>query len=198
MENQGKPHIVTVLGSVRPGNMTGKALALVNDELGRRAGVEFTFVDPAKLDLVSPGKAGSAEGREYLQSVISPATGVILSTPEYHGSYSSVMKLIIENLGFPSTLSGKPVGLLGVAAGSIGAVKSLEHLRSVCSHIGGIVLPGPVSIANVNEVFDERGRCLDPASEKRIRGLAAQMVDYIRRNICPRIALEEMVRSNAK
>ncbi len=32
------------------------------------------------------------------------------------------MKLVIENLGHPSVLSGKPVALLGVASGAIGAV----------------------------------------------------------------------------
>ena len=37
------------------------------------------------------------------------------------------MKLVIENLGFPSVLAGKPVALLGMAAGAIGAIKSLEH-----------------------------------------------------------------------
>ena len=34
---------------------------------------------------------------------------VVLATPEYHGSFSSVMKLMIENLGFPSVLEGKSV-----------------------------------------------------------------------------------------
>ena len=48
---------------------------------------------------------------------------------------------MIENMGFPSVLAGKPVSLLGVAAGRIGAIKSLESLRGVCSHIGAIVLP---------------------------------------------------------
>ena len=58
--------------------------------------------------------------------MIRRSTGVVLATPEYHGSFSSVMKLMIENLGFPSVLAGKSVALLGVAGGSIGAIKSLE------------------------------------------------------------------------
>jgi len=89
---------------------------------------------------------------DKLQQQVSDATGVIFATPEYHGSYSSVIKLVIEQLGFPSVLSGKPIALLGVAAGSIGAIKALEHLRSVCSHVGAIVLPGPVSVAAVHKV----------------------------------------------
>ncbi len=125
------------------------------------------------------------------------ATGVILATPEYHGSFSSVIKLVIENLGFPSGVSGKPVALLGVAAGQIGAIKALEHLRSVCSHVGAIVLPGPVSVAGVQQVFDDQGRCLDEKIEARIRGVATHLIDYIQTNVCPRMALEAMVRAEA-
>ena len=97
-------------------------------------------------------------------------------------------------MGFPSVVSGKPVALLGVAAGQLGAIKALEHLRSVCSHIGAIVLPGSVSVAGVQRLFDDEGRCLDEAIEKRIRGVATNLLDYIGNNICPRIALEEMAR----
>ncbi len=190
--------IVTILGTVRPGNMTGKALALVNDELRKRPEVTLEYIDPANLHLAPPGMAIDLSSTQTLRNAVNRATGVILATPEYHGSFSSVMKLVIENLGFPSVLAGKPVALLGVAAGAIGAVKSLEQLRSVCSHVGAIVLPSVVSVASVNSVFDEQGNCLDDAVEKRIRGLAGHLLDYIRTNICPRVALEEMVRAEPR
>ncbi|MCP5109291.1 MAG: NAD(P)H-dependent oxidoreductase, partial [bacterium] len=146
-------------------------------------------------DLSLPGKPGGEEAAAKLQDAVKGATGVVLATPEYHGSYSSGMKLVIDNLGFPSELSGKPIALLGVAAGAIGAIKSLEHLRSVCSHVGGIVLPGPVSVAGVNTVFDDQGQCLDERVEQRIRGTATNLIHYIQQNVCPRIALENVVRS---
>ena len=131
---------------------------------------------------------------EDLRATIEAATGVVLATPEYHGTFSSVMKLVIENLGFPSVLAGKPVALLGVAAGSIGAIKALEHLRGVVSHIGGIVLPGSISVAGVHNHFDERGRVADEKIEASIRSVATNLLDYIDQNICPRKCLEEMVR----
>ena len=59
---------------------------------------------------------------------------------------------------------------------------------------GAVVLPGPVSVAAVQKLFDDEGNCLDASVEKRIRGLATNLVDYIRGSICPRIALEEAVR----
>jgi FMN reductase len=187
--------IVAIQGSVRPGNYTAKALALVIDELEKQE-IQVQLIDPSQMDLQFPGRGGNGAG-ERLQELVSGATGVVLATPEYHGSYSSAIKLVIENLGFPSALAGKPVALLGVAAGQIGAIKALEHLRSVASHVGAIVLPGPISVAEVQEVFDEEGRCLDARIEKRIRGVATNLLDYIRQNICPRVALEALVREKA-
>ena len=135
--------ILVITGSVRPGNYTLKASALVVDELRKDPMVRAELVDPQTLDLPLPGTRAAAEATRHLQQKVKEAAGVVLATPEYHGSFSSVMKLVIENLGYPSVLSGKPVALLGVAAGAIGAIKSLEQLRGVCSHIGAIALPLP-------------------------------------------------------
>ena len=189
--------VVTIRGSVRPGNYTGKALNLVADELRRGRDICVEMIDPAGWTLALPGAEGGADAAAKLRQAVSDATGVVFATPEYHGSFSSVTKLIIDNLGFPSVLAKKPIALLGVAAGQIGAIKALEHLRSVCSHVGAIVLPGPVSVAGVQRLFDDDGNCLDPGVEKRIRGLATTLTDYIRSNLCPRIALEQMVRGSA-
>lgn len=189
--------IVIINGSVRPGNYTAKASALVADELRRDPKVSVEVIDPTKLDLPMPGTRPDAESTKAIQQIVGAASGVVLATPEYHGSFSSVMKLVIENLGFPSVMSGKPVALLGVAAGSIGAIKSLEQLRSVCSHIGAIALPLPISIANVQKVFDAEGRCLDARVEKLVRGVATHLMDYLRQNVCPRIQLERLLREGA-
>jgi chromate reductase len=194
----GSIGIVVVIGSVRPGNYTTKAVGLVLDELRKFPDVRVDVIDPTGMDLPLPGAAGATSAVKSIKAKIAAAAGVVFATPEYHGSYSSVSKLLIDNLGFPSELSGKPIALLGVASGVIGAVKSLEHLRSVCSHVGGIVLPGPCSVANVQQVFDEDGNCLDSVTEKRIRGLPAKLLDYIRRSVCPWESLEETVRGSAR
>ena len=186
--------IATILGTVRPGNYTGKALALVQDEIKKNKDIELDIIDPSKLNLALPGQSNNSFDSDRIREMILNATGIVISTPEYQGSFSATVKLIIENLGFPSSLATKPVALLGVAAGQIGAIKSLEQLRSVCSHVGAIVLPGPVSVANVRSVFDEDGNCLDEKIEKRVRSVATSLIDFIHNNICPRFALEQFVR----
>lgn len=185
--------IAAVVGTVRPGNYTSKALKLVVAEIAGR-GVAVDLIDPAELTLPYPGHPDTTGDAARMGDTLRRATGVVLSTPEYHGGFSSVIKLVIENMGFPSGLAGKPVALLGVAAGQIGAIKSLESLQGICSHVGAIVLPGSVSVAGVQKVFDEDGNCTDPRIEKRLRGLGGNLLDYIRDSICPRFALEAMVR----
>ena len=110
MSEQERFSIVVVKGSVRPGNYTGMAVDLVADELRKMEGISIEVVDPIGMDLKLPG-TGDSGSAERLQELVEGATGVILSTPEYHGSYSAAIKLVIENMGFPSALAGKPVGL---------------------------------------------------------------------------------------
>lgn len=191
----GGIRVAAVIGSVRKGNYTASAVRLVADEfVASHPEVTFDIIDPAGLQLPGPGLEEDGDAQK-IRDVLNPASAIVLATPEYHGSYSSVIKLVIENLGFPSGLSGKPVAMLGVAAGRIGAIKSLEHLSSVVTHVGGHVLPGFVSVASVQDVFDEAGNCTDAATEARVRGLATSVMDYLHRFVCPGLSMETVVRS---
>ncbi|MDC0664280.1 NADPH-dependent FMN reductase [Marinobacter sp. SS21] len=188
-------NIVAICGSVRPGNYTNMALELAVSELRSVPNVKVTTIQLAPLDLPLPGlPAKQPDAIAQFQLQVKEATGVLLASPEYHGGISSPMKLAIDNLGFPSMLAGKPVSILGVAAGTIGAVKSTEQLRAICAHVGAVPLPLAVSIAHVQQVFDESGRCTDPAAEKNIRRAATSLMDYINNAVCPKISLEAIMR----
>ena len=188
------PNIVAIFGTARPGNYTSMALTLVTDEVQRDGRFSVQVIDPSGVDLPLPGSAPDSEEMRSLRKTVAGATGLIFATPEYHGTYSSVTKLIIENLGFPSVLASKPVALLGVAAGQIGAIKALEHLRGVLSHVGAIVLPGGVSVPGIQSAFDEDGRCTKPEVEELVQTVATSLIGYIERHVCPAVTLEEMMR----
>ncbi len=172
MESDGI-RIVVVNGSVRPRNYTNMASSLVVDELKKQPRVSVEVLDPATLHLPLPETDSDPEGTKVLQEKVANATGVVLATPEYHGSFSSVMKLVIENLGFPSVLVSRLRPRGGVSVDWSHQVSRappwclLAHRRN-CS-----ATASPVSVANVHRVFDQNGRCLDPAIEKLIRGRAA-------------------------
>lgn len=55
------------------------------------------------------------------------SAGIILGTPEYHGSFSGVLKNAIDLTGFKE-LEARIVGLAGVSGGRPGAVNALKEL----------------------------------------------------------------------
>ncbi|GIU77154.1 MAG: FMN reductase [Bryobacteraceae bacterium] len=193
---QERIRIVILVGSVRPGNYTSMAAAIVADELAKDPNVEVKVVHPEHYRLALPGMPAPDSRAAELRQLVAGAAAVVIATPEYHGSFSAAIKLVIENLGFPSVLSGKPVALLGVAAGSIGAIKSIEALRGVVSHIGALPLPMPVSLAHVQKLFGEDGTVRDAAAEKLLRQLAQSVLDYLRRHVCPAFTLEKLLRES--
>jgi chromate reductase, NAD(P)H dehydrogenase (quinone) len=187
--------IVCISGSSHPDNYTSRALAVTAGEL-RALGANTIDIDARNLHLPFPGQPDTDDSLR-LRERVTEAGAVVLASPEYHGSFSAMTKLIIENLGYPSVMEGKPVALLGVAAGRIGAIKTIEQLRGVCAHTGAIVIPGAVSVAGVRNAFDAEGRVTDPGTERALRGLAAALINFMQDYVCPRYALEALVRQDA-
>lgn len=176
---ESKIKIVAIIGSISENSFTRKSIKLAVDEIEKNKNISVEIIDPRDFDLPMPGSGIINDSRKRLQKIIGKADGAILATPEYNGSYSSIIKMVIENLSYPSELSGKPIALLGVASGDMGAIKSIEALRGVCAHIGGLVLPNSTSVSHINEKFDSEDNCIDEKTERRIRRVGANLVKYI-------------------
>src|SRR5262245_37210756 len=101
MSAQQKIRIAAFNGSRRPENNTGKVLGLALDELRTHSHVELELFEPDDLPLVFPGQDIPPAIVEF-QKIISQVDGVLIATPEYIGSYSSSIKQMLENLGYPS------------------------------------------------------------------------------------------------
>lgn len=175
-----KIKIVVIIGSISENSYTRKSANLVVEEIEKYDNCTVEIIDPRDFTLPIPGSGIMNEDRKKLQEIIKNAEGAVLATPEYNGSFSSIIKMIIENLGYPSELSGKPIALLGVASGDMGAIKSIEALRGVCAHIGGIVLPNATSVSHVQDQFDSYGNCIDEKTERRIRRVGTSVINYIK------------------
>jgi len=171
------PYILVFGGSRRPQNNTDKALALALDELGA-GDFEVKRVHLGDLDLPLPGEPSESKDPDMLKALVTGAAGILIATPEYHGSISSTLKLAIDNLGYPSTFEGKTIAIFGVAMGP-SADNALAHLRHILTHIGGEVLPGQASVGSVHKVFDEDGNCIDEAAEAEVRGVAARLLEHL-------------------
>ena len=172
------PYILVFGGSRRPQNNTDKALALALDELGE-GDFEIRRVHLGELDLPLPGEPSESKDPDKLKELVTGAAGILIATPEYHGSISSTLKLAIDNLGYPSTFEGKTIAIFGVAMGP-SADNALAHLRHILTHVGGEVLPGQASVGSVHKVFDEDGNCIDEEAEAAVRGVAARLIEHLK------------------
>ncbi|MGQ8870861.1 NADPH-dependent FMN reductase [Paenibacillus sp. TSA_86.1] len=89
-------------------------------------------------------KQGTDENLANLNSVMLAADAIILSTPEYHGSISGVLKNALDHLS-QAHFSGKPVLSISSAGGAVG-VSSLTQLQTMVRNLHGINAPEWISI----------------------------------------------------
>jgi chromate reductase len=169
--------LCVMVGSIRADSNSRKIAHLLAD-LAAADGQSCVVIDPRSLRLGIPhhpdDQGQAAEHANQLQSLIKKAKSVVFVTPEYDGSYSAVTKVLIEHLGYPSSLSGKFISIIGVASGRIGADRAIEHLRGVMIHIGGIVLPNHLSIAEVHKLVAKDGS-VDPVFLKKLETFAKDL-----------------------
>ncbi|MDH5259312.1 MAG: NAD(P)H-dependent oxidoreductase [Gammaproteobacteria bacterium] len=172
-----KIKVIAICGSLRKDSLTKRALE-VSLTGAKQLGVEVQLVDLRTYNLVFCD--GNTEN-DYPEDVIKlrqqvkNAHGVILGTPEYHGSYSGVLKNALDLMGFEE-FEGKMIGLIGVSAGALGANNAISTLRSVGRSLHAWVVPDQVSIPLVDSVFAD-GK-MEPETEKRLLNLGRQVAKF--------------------
>jgi FMN reductase len=126
---------------------------------------------------------GSVPENEYppdvlqLRQALKDSQGIILATPEYHGSLTGALKNMLDLMSIED-FETKIIGLVGVAGGNIGAINSLNTMKTICRNLHCWVLPQEVSIANSAQTFDDDGTVKDPAIEERLLNVGRQLVKF--------------------
>lgn len=117
-----------------------------------------------------------------LKKAMLAANGVILTTPEYHGSISGVLKNALDHLN-QDHFRGKPVLSVSSAGGAVG-VSSLTQMQAIVRNLHGINSPQWISIdgdqrqnfqGRTGEPFD-----VNPQMDERIRHSLNSFVELTR------------------
>lgn len=169
--------VVALCGSVSGDSSTRHALEIAL-EGARRAGARAELCDLRDYHLPFAGSpTENFPDVARLRSQCRDAHAILWGTPEYHGSYSGVLKNALDLMGFEE-FQGKMIGLVGVAGGSIGAINALNHLRAVGRQLHAWVLPQQVSISRSHNAFDENGRLRDKDNEKRLLEMGREVARF--------------------
>jgi len=177
--------VVGLAGSLRARSTTHMAVhwALLG---AADDGARTQFLDLAAYDLPFLGReeepAAARAVKRFLGDLRS-ADGILLGSPEMHGSLSGVLKNALD-LTDRTLFEGKMVGLIGVAGGRLGASETLSHLRAIGRSLQAWVVPIQVSIATSMEAFDATGQPVDAELRDRLRSVGRQVAHFARLHRC--------------
>jgi FMN reductase len=173
--------IVAIAGSLRPDSTSQMALNLAAQRV-EALGAEVEVLDLRKMKL--PFCDGGDEYPDYpdvkrLQEAFSRADGIILATPEYHGSVSGVLKNALDLMSFDQ-LSGKVAGLISVLGGQPNS-NALNDLRIILRWVHAWCIPEQVAIGQSWKAFSPEGKLLDEKLSQRFDQFAQSLVDNTRK-----------------
>jgi FMN reductase len=184
-------HITGISGSRRAGSYTRMAV-----ETALRGAAEMGaithLIDLREFDLFFADSSDSkGPDFERLRKEVKRADGIILGTPEYHGSFSGVLKNALDLMGFDE-FESKMIGLVGVSAGAMGASDALTSLRNVGRALHAWVVPEQAAVPAAGTVFDESGAIKDRRIEARLKEVGRQVARFARLHRCA--AADEFLR----
>ena len=177
--NEPAISVVGINGSLRDGSYTRLALNLALQG-AEEVGAQTQLIDLREYDLIfCNGKLGKDAPPDVLRlrQDVKQAQGIILGTPEYHGSFSGVLKNALDLMGFDE-FEGKMVGLVGVSGGRMGAINALNSLRTVGRTLHAWVVPEQVSVAEAWRMFDATGNLKDQRLEDALRNVGRQVARF--------------------
>ncbi|MCU0526019.1 MAG: NAD(P)H-dependent oxidoreductase [Elainella sp. Prado103] len=169
--------IVGIAGSLRSGSYSQIALEIAAQRL-TALGAEVELLDLRTLHL--PFCDGGDDYTDYpdvlrLQQAFEAADGLILATPEYHGSVSGVLKNALDLMSFKH-LSGKVAGLISVLGGQSNS-NALNDLRVILRWVHGWVIPEQIAIPQAYQAFNSNGKLLDEKLSQRFDDFAHSLIE---------------------
>ncbi len=167
-----------LLGSTRIGRQSHKVAYYLERKL-RESHVATDLIDLADDALpILEERAGRhpelQENVQRLSARLHEADGLLFVTPEYHGSFSGVLKNALDH--FWEEFNKKPIGVVAVSAGKLGGINASTQLQHVVLSLGAFALPTKLLVPEVQSAFDES---LQPQSEQLVKSTQRFLSEYL-------------------
>jgi azobenzene reductase len=149
---------ITLLAGSNRKNSTSTKLSRYIEKQLTFLGHDVNFIDlyEKPLPFYSPdSKTDTDPHLINLKEVMLQAQAIILSTPDYHGSVSGVLKNALDHLSFDH-FDSKVVLAISSAGGATG-MSSLTQLQTIIRNVHGINCPEWISIGSGQHGFTDDG-----------------------------------------
>src|SRR2546430_15003496 len=141
----------------------------------QRDDIATRLFDVADFDLPRHdyGQAIKDSFPEWRDAIVN-ADGLVIVTPEYNHGYPGTLKAVLDLL--LREYIHKAVAFVGVSAGPWGGTRVIEALVPMVRELGLAVTFTDLNFPKVQNTFDEAGKLLDPAFEKRAKDFLDELV----------------------
>ncbi|HTE75802.1 MAG TPA: NADPH-dependent FMN reductase [Xanthobacteraceae bacterium] len=183
------PRIAVIVGSSRRDSINRKlAQALVRLGAGK---FDATFARIDDLPMYNQDNEGNLPPEVVrFKNDIAWADGMLIVTPEHDRSIPAVLKNAIDWGARPwgkNSWPGKPAFITGTSPGAIGSALAQQHLRSVMTGLGMILLGGEAYVTFKPDLLDEHGNIGDDSTKKFLADFVDRFADLVTR-LAPAVA----------
>ena len=177
------PRIAVIVGSNRRDSINRKlAQALLRLGAGK---FDARFVRIDDLPMYNQDNEGNLPPEVVrFKDDLARADGVLIVTPEHDRSIPAVLKNAIDWGARPwgkNSWTGKPAFITGTSPGAIGSALAQQHLRSVMTGLGMILLGGEAYVTFKPNLIDEDGTIGDEATKKFLQDFVARFAHLVSR-----------------
>lgn len=168
-----------LLGSIREGRKSDRVAAYLLKRLTEMPGVTPSLVDLLEVEVpmfdsrwqkvADPDPVLVSLGAE-----LAAADGMIFISPEYHGSYTGVLKNCVDH--YWKEFARKPIGVVSTGSGRMAGINGSIQMQHLVLSLGAYAMPFKFLVPYVHETFNEQGKILD---EKVAEGAEKFLKEYV-------------------
>jgi chromate reductase, NAD(P)H dehydrogenase (quinone) len=175
--------VLAICGSLRAGSYNRAALRTAIELKPPGMTIDTAEIGSIPLYNEDVRALGFPPPVERLRTQIADADALLFVTPEYNYSMPGVLKNAIDWASRPpdQPFAGKPVAIMGAAAGMAGSARAQYDLRRSCVFLDMHPLNKPeVLIGQAQTKFDAEGRLTDEVGRGLIRDLLVALEQWTR------------------
>jgi NAD(P)H-dependent FMN reductase len=157
--------IEIITGSPRRNSVTFRIALFLQQNLTENSSHEIGILDAKQWNLpplqsVFSSVETTPDEWKPLSVRMFSADAFILVSPEYNGSYSPIMKNLLDH--YPKQYH-KPFGIVTGSTGSMGGIRAAQQLQLLVVALFGIGSPYMLIVPHVEKKFDSQGKLIEEA-----------------------------------
>jgi NAD(P)H-dependent FMN reductase len=183
-------NLLVFAGSLRKDSYNKKLAKILADSAGRM-GAEVKLIDLNDYPLPlfnedDEARDGIHPNALALKQLMNEADGFLITSPEYNGSYSGVLKNMIDwasrqaqGEALLQSFKDKYAAIFATSPGAFGGLRGLNQLRLLLSGIGTTVLADQIAIPKATEAFDETGQLVSEKRQQAVDRVVEKLVNTL-------------------